>query len=218
MELRRSRMPQRGRHRLQPGADRGMIERMHALMMRPPQWSTARSSAMTWGDPFHPRRVRDPGPDDHVVEDSYDEEENANGNVKHKTHGHPDVAGAGLDILALAPVPRASMWSSEPHRPDAKMLEGGARDNLRRRISLSRLSGQGAKMSVGQLLDRHRRPLVSGRAIASPDSSNPIEVQTFWVDDPWEAKAGGEIEPLLRTRSRGLASGEVRRIRLADLP
>ena len=82
-------------------------------------------------------------------------------------------------------------------RPDAKMFEGGARDNLRHRISLSRLSGQGAKMLWDNYWTGTDTPLVSGRAIASPDGSNPIEVQTFWVDDPWEAKAGSEDRRIL---------------------
>lgn len=69
-------------------------------------------------------------------------------------------------------------------RPDAALFDDGARDNLRQRVSLMRLSAQGSAMLWGTPYVGVDLPMVQGRAMASPDGENPIEMQTFWVADP----------------------------------
>lgn len=177
-----------------------MIERMHALMMR--RYSAVEHRKVQRDDLGEILFILD----EYAIlnrvlttlwKNSYDEEEDANGNVKRrKRTGTPMWLEQISDILALARTARIHVVIGT-QRPDAKMFEGGARDNLRHRISLSRLSGQGAKMLWDNYWTGTDTPLVSGRAIASPDGSNPIEVQTFWVDDPWEAKAGSEDRRIL---------------------
>lgn len=118
------------------------------------------------------------------------------GTKEKKRTGTPVWIEMIMDMLALSRTARIHLVIGT-QRPDAKMFEGGGRDNLRHRISLSRLSGQGAKMLWDNSYVGTDTPLVSGRAVASPDGSRPIEVQTFWVDDPWGAESGTKDREIL---------------------
>ena len=70
-------------------------------------------------------------------------------------------------------------------RPDAEYFGGDMRDNFRMRISMGRLSAQGAMMmwqdpTVGVTLPRGKR----GRATTINDANRAVEVQTYFVPDP----------------------------------
>lgn len=70
-------------------------------------------------------------------------------------------------------------------RPDAEFLDGAARDNFRHRISLTRLSPDGARMMWGDGSTAGTDlPTIPGRAIASGPSGDPVEVQVYWTPDP----------------------------------
>jgi hypothetical protein len=89
-------------------------------------------------------------------------------------------------------------------RPDASLFDDGARDNLRQRLSLMRLSAQGSQMLWGSPYVGVDLPMVQGRAMASPDGENPIEMQTFWVADPITA-TGEDAAVLEAFRAKGEA-------------
>jgi hypothetical protein len=78
-------------------------------------------------------------------------------------------------------------------RPDATLFDDGARDNLRQRLSLMRLSSQGSTMLWGSPYIGVDLPMVQGRAMASPDGENPVELQTFWIADPLTAEGNDAI-------------------------
>lgn len=83
-------------------------------------------------------------------------------------------------------------------RPDVEFLGGEMRDNLGFRISLGRLSPQGAMMTwenpaVGVALPRG----LTGRAIASNEAGDPVEVQCYRTPDP-DAEPGTEEYELLK--------------------
>lgn len=70
-------------------------------------------------------------------------------------------------------------------RPDAEFLSGEMRDNFSMRVSVGRLSLQGAQMmwedpTVGVTLPRGKR----GRAVAVNAAGNPVELQCFRMPDP----------------------------------
>lgn len=70
-------------------------------------------------------------------------------------------------------------------RPDVSFLGGEMRDNFAARISMGRLSPQGANMmwdsfAIGVALPRN----VRGRGVSTDAESNPVEIQTFWNPDP----------------------------------
>lgn len=70
-------------------------------------------------------------------------------------------------------------------RPDAEYFGGDMRDNFRARISMGRLSPQGAMMMwqdpvTGTTVPRGCR----GRATTIDDNSHPVEIQTYRVPDP----------------------------------
>lgn len=69
-------------------------------------------------------------------------------------------------------------------RPDADLFENGARDSLQHRISLGRLSQEGAKMLWNDSYTGTDTPLIAGRAMASPDGATPLETQMYWTPDP----------------------------------
>ncbi|MDQ2850966.1 MAG: FtsK/SpoIIIE domain-containing protein [Actinomycetota bacterium] len=78
-------------------------------------------------------------------------------------------------------------------RPDAEYFGGDMRDNFRMRLSMGRLSVQGAQMmwespSIGVSLPRGKR----GRATAVNVHGQPAEIQTFFVPDPYEVFTGTE--------------------------
>jgi len=74
-------------------------------------------------------------------------------------------------------------------RPDADFLGGEMRDNFASRISLGRLSPQGAMMMweaayIGVSVPRG----VPGRGTAVDDDDLPVEVQGYWTPDPRRAE------------------------------
>lgn len=82
-------------------------------------------------------------------------------------------------------------------RPDAEYFGGDMRDNLGMRISMGRLSVQGAQMmwdssSVGVALPRGKR----GRGTAVNAEGRPVEVQTFYAADPFTNPAGQDADQL----------------------
>lgn len=84
-------------------------------------------------------------------------------------------------------------------RPDAEFLGGELRDNLGFRISLGRLSPQGAMMTwenpaVGVALPR----ALTGRAMATHEDGHPVEIQCYRTPDP-DAPPGTEEHRLLET-------------------
>lgn len=86
-------------------------------------------------------------------------------------------------------------------RPDAKYFGDDMRDNFRARVSMGRLSPQGAIMlwenpAVGVHLPKGCR----GRATAINDDNRPVEVQTYWTPDPRKATTAGELELLEKLR------------------
>lgn len=86
-------------------------------------------------------------------------------------------------------------------RPDAEFLGGEMRDNLGMRISVGRLSPQGAQMmwehpGIGVTLPRGKR----GRAIAAGESGQPVEMQCYRTPDPAKATSSVELELLARLR------------------
>jgi hypothetical protein len=90
------------------------------------------------------------------------------------------------EMLALARTAKIHLVIGV-QRPDASLFEEGARDNLQHRISLMRLSPQGAKMLWGDSHTGTDLPVKQGRAIASPHGTDRREVQSFWLSDPAEA-------------------------------
>ena len=71
-------------------------------------------------------------------------------------------------------------------RPDAEFLSGDMRDNLGFRVSLGRLSPEGAKMMWGDFTTGVTIPVRSkGRGIAYNKTGDPVEVQTYWTPDPY---------------------------------
>lgn len=71
-------------------------------------------------------------------------------------------------------------------RPDAEFLSGDMRDNLGFRVSLGRLSPEGAKMMWGDFTTGVTIPVRSkGRGIAYNKAGEPVEVQTYWTPDPY---------------------------------
>lgn len=74
-------------------------------------------------------------------------------------------------------------------RPDAEYFGGDMRDNFRCRISMGRLSPQGAMMmyqdpNIGTTVPRGCR----GRATTIDDNNRPVEIQTYRVPDPRKAR------------------------------
>lgn len=70
-------------------------------------------------------------------------------------------------------------------RPDAEFLGGEMRDNFATRISLGRLSPQGAMMMweaayIGVAVPRG----IPGRGTAVAEDDRPVEVQAYWTPDP----------------------------------
>lgn len=86
-------------------------------------------------------------------------------------------------------------------RPDAEYFGADMRDNFRCRISMGRLSPQGAMMvwqdpSSGTTVPRNCR----GRATTINDDNVPVEIQTFFIRDPRKATDEVSKEHLARVR------------------
>lgn len=86
-------------------------------------------------------------------------------------------------------------------RPDMKIMENGeARDNLGHRVSVGRLSGQGALMMWESAFVGRTVPVgVRGRATARTQSGDPVEVQCYYTPDPV-----AEDDPQLRQITEAL--------------
>lgn len=101
-------------------------------------------------------------------------------------------------------------------RPDAEFLTGEVRDNFSARISMGRLSPQGALMmwenaSTGVSLPRKSQ----GRGITLNDDSQPVEFQSFWTPDPRKVK-GDDVDNLRIIE--GLRPAEARHERMMIIP
>jgi len=101
-------------------------------------------------------------------------------------------------------------------RPDAEFLTGEVRDNFSARISMGRLSPQGALMmwenaSTGVSLPRKSQ----GRGITLNEDSQPVEFQSFWTPDPRKVKAD-DTENLRILE--GLRPAEARHPRMMIVP
>lgn len=107
---------------------------------------------------------------------------------------HPAL-GMITEMLALARSANIRIVEGV-QRPDATLFEEGSRDNLRHRISLNRLSQQGAEMLWGDSFTGTDTPMVAGRGMASPDGSTPIETQMFWTPDPRDTDHRELVESL----------------------
>lgn len=134
--------------------------------------------------------------------------EDENGKTKKRTGKHPALELITA-MLALARTAMIHMVIGV-QRPDASLFDDGARDNMRQRISLMRLSPQGAQMLWGSPYEGTDLPMVPGRAMASPGGDVPVETQTFWIDDPINAE--GEDREIVESL-RALAEK-----RLAEIP
>lgn len=80
-------------------------------------------------------------------------------------------------------------------RPDVDFLGGEMRDNFGARLSLGRLSPQGAMMmwdspAIGVALPRNKR----GRGVTLSADSVPVEVQTFYTPDPAKLDRSDEAD------------------------
>lgn len=96
---------------------------------------------------------------------------------------HP-VLGLVKELVVLARSARIHLCLGV-QRPDATLFDDGARDSIRHRVSLARLSPQGAMMlwedpRTGTDLDMSIR----GRATAITSSGSPGHVQVWWTPDP----------------------------------
>lgn len=93
-------------------------------------------------------------------------------------------------------------------RPDASIFgDEGARDNLRHRISLTRLSREGSTMLWGSPYVGVDLPLLPGRAMGSPGGDTPVELQTYWLSDPRRA-TGQDAQVMAELRARAANATE----------
>lgn len=176
-----------------PGKMAEMIEDMHALMMK--RYTQIEKNEVTRKDLEEIIFILDEYAIlTRVLTNLWKNERDDEGK---KRTGTPIWLQMITDMIFLARSARIRLVIGT-QRPDAKMFEGGARDSLQHRISLSRLSGQGAKMLWGNFYTGTDTPLVSGRAVCAPDGSHPVEVQTFWLDDPWGVSDGTEDARILQ--------------------
>lgn len=70
-------------------------------------------------------------------------------------------------------------------RPDAEFLTGDMRDNFGFRVSLGKLSPEGAKMMWQSFVTGTTVPVnAKGRGMARNRLGTPVELQTYWTPDP----------------------------------
>lgn len=70
-------------------------------------------------------------------------------------------------------------------RPDAEFLTGDMRDNFGFRVSLGKLSPEGAKMMWQSFVTGTTVPVnAKGRGMARNKLGTPVELQTYWTPDP----------------------------------
>lgn len=113
------------------------------------------------------------------------------------------------NMLALARTARIHLVIGV-QRPDASLFGDGARDNLRHRVALCRLSREGSTMLWGAPFVGVDLPMTPGRAMGSPDGTNPIELQTFWLSDPRRASGqdAGILEELRQASAAAIGDRE----------
>lgn len=100
-------------------------------------------------------------------------------------------------------------------RPDAEILTGEARDNFTQRISVGRLSPEGATMMWGNPVTGVTLPLGRrGRAIGVSRAGAPVEMQCYRTPDPAKAAPGTEEWDLVQQ----LRPAEARQDRLVIIP
>ena len=108
-----------------------------------------------------------------------------------KIKGMPTKASVLQKVASIARKGRSSrvhlLFATQ--RPDAEYFGGDMRDNFRCRISMGRLSPQGAMMmyqdpTIGTTVPRNCR----GRATTINDDNKAVEIQTYRVPDPRRAR------------------------------
>jgi len=93
-------------------------------------------------------------------------------------------------------------------RPDAEFLGGEMRDNFRARLSLGRLSPQGAQMMWEAPFIGVAVPAVRGRGTAAAGPSGiPTETQVYWTPDPRRATSPDDRELLAQLRPAQVIHG-----------
>lgn len=116
-----------------------------------------------------------------------------------KAKGMPTKAPVLQKVASIARKGRSSrvhlLFATQ--RPDAEYFGGDMRDNFRCRISMGRLSPQGAMMmyqdpNIGTTVPRGRR----GRATTIDENNRPVETQTYFVPDPRKANRRGDQSQL----------------------
>ena len=134
-----------------------------------------------------------------------------------KVKGEPTKPPAFTKVSSLARKGRTSrvhlVFGTQ--RPDAEYFGGDMRDNFRARISMGRLSPQGAMMmwenpAVGVSLPRGKR----GRGTAIDDDNRPVEVQVYLTPNPGDVVPGSEEAARLELLRPAAAQNE----RLLILP
>lgn len=120
-----------------------------------------------------------------------------------KVKGDPSRPPTLAEVASLARKARTARIHLvlSTQRPDAEFLGGEMRDNFGQRISMGRLSPQGAQMmwenpSVGVTLPRDR----TGRAISTHDDGRPVEVQCYRFPDVHAPEGSDEHQLLARLR------------------
>ena len=116
-----------------------------------------------------------------------------------KAKGMPTKAPVLQKVASIARKGRSSrvhlLFATQ--RPDAEYFGGDMRDNFRCRISMGRLSPQGAMMmyqdpNIGTTVPRGCR----GRATTIDENNRPVEIQTYWVPDPRKARRRDDLEQM----------------------
>ena len=117
-----------------------------------------------------------------------------------KVKGDPTKPPTLAEVASLARKGRTARvhMVMATQRPDAEFLGGEMRDNFTSRISVGRLSPNGAQMmwenpTIGVTLPRGKR----GRAIAMNDHGAPVEMQCFRTPDPARVASDSEEMELL---------------------
>lgn len=133
-----------------------------------------------------------------------------------KVRGEPTKPPTLAEVASLARKARTARIHLvlSTQRPDAEFLGGEMRDNFGQRISMGRLSPQGAMMmwenpAVGVSLPR----ACTGRATATHEDGRPVEVQCYRFPDP-AAEEGSDEQQLLAA----IRPAESRHPRLVIVP
>ena len=107
-------------------------------------------------------------------------------------------------------------------RPDAEFLTGDMRDNFTARLSVGRLSPDGARMMWNSYFTGVAIPAgLKGRGTATNDIGEPVEVQVYWTPDPHQTfpnPPSDWVTPEDRSILEGLKPSEARYPRLEVKP